>query len=145
MTVVVAASKALLSQRDASGFNVYWDMLVGERKSGSGPIQEEKRAIGDHKALILLGIGVTAGFVPYGSYGWAAFTILSKDYASPIVVEVTKRLASDTDPLATEHWSMQQQTKTARSGQLPWMRLPAEKTLNSSMPCCCTFRTRNIP
>jgi HEAT repeat protein len=76
-------------------------MLVRERKSGSGPIQEEERAIRDRKALILLGIGVTAGFVPYGSYGWAAFTILSKDHSSPIVVDVTNRLSNDTDPLAT--------------------------------------------
>jgi hypothetical protein len=68
-------------------------MLIGKRKSGEGPVVEQKRLIKDPKAMTLMMIGIAAGFAPYAGYGWAMFQVISKDYASPVRVEAVKKLA----------------------------------------------------
>lgn len=95
--VAFAASSALLSLGDPSGYTIYREVLVGEHKSGEGPLEEEKRLVKDPKALSLMMIGVAAGFAPYGGYAWAAFEVLSKDYTGPVRVEAALKLATDRD------------------------------------------------
>jgi HEAT repeat protein len=96
--VALAASSALLSLGDPSGYIVYRDVLLRRRKSGEGALEDEKRLVKDPQALSLMMLGVGAGFAPYAGYAWAAFQVLSKDYAGPVRVEAAQKLASDPDP-----------------------------------------------
>jgi len=96
--VALAASSALLSLGDSSGYATYRDVLIRKRKSGEGPVEEEKQLLKDRKAMTLMMLGVAAGFAPYAGYGWAMYEVLSKDYAGPIRVEAARKLATDQDP-----------------------------------------------
>jgi HEAT repeat protein len=96
--VALAASSALLSLGDSDGFAIYREVLVGKRKSGEGPVEEEKRLLNDPKATTLMVLGVAVGFAPYAGYGWAMYEVLSKDYAGPVRAEAAQRLATDRDP-----------------------------------------------
>jgi HEAT repeat protein len=92
-----AASNALLSLGDSSGYAIYYEVLIGKRKSGEGPVEEQKRLIKDPKAMTLMMLGTAAGFAPYAGYGWAMFQAISKDYAGPVRVEAMQKLAKDPD------------------------------------------------
>jgi len=96
--VALAASSALVSVGDSSGYAIYRDVPVGKRKSGEGAVEEEKRLVKDPKAMTLMMVGVAAGFGPYTGYAWATFAVLSKDYAGPVLVEAAMKLATDRDP-----------------------------------------------
>ncbi|HKV79703.1 MAG TPA: HEAT repeat domain-containing protein [Candidatus Sulfotelmatobacter sp.] len=96
--VAFAASSALLSLGDPSGYTIYREVLLGKRKSGEGPLEEEKRLIEDPKALTMMMLGVGAGFAPYAGYAWAGFEVLSKDYTGPVRVSAALKLATDRDP-----------------------------------------------
>lgn len=92
-----AASNALLSLGDSSGYAIYYEVLIGKRKSGEGPVEEQKRLIKDPKAMTLMMLGTAAGFAPYAGYGWAMFQVISKDYAGPVRVEAVQKLTKDAD------------------------------------------------
>jgi len=96
--VALAASSALLTFGDPCGYVIYREVLVGKRKSGEGPVAEEGRLLKDPKALSLMMLGVAVGFAPYAGYAWAAYEVLSKDYAGPVLVEAAQKLATDRDP-----------------------------------------------
>lgn len=90
-----AASNALLSLGDSSGYAIYYQVLIGKHKTGEGPMEEQKRLIKDPKAMTLMMLGIASGFAPYGGYGWAVFQVMSKDYAGPVRAEAAHKLAKD--------------------------------------------------
>lgn len=90
-----AASNALLSLGDSSGYAIFYEVLIGKRKTGEGPVEEQKRLVKDPEAMTLMMLGIAVGFAPYAGYGWAAFQIMSKDYAGPVRVEAAHKLAKD--------------------------------------------------
>jgi HEAT repeat protein len=95
--VEFAASNALLSLGDSSGYAIYYQVLIGRHKTGEGPVEEQKRLVKDPKAMTLMMLGIAAGFAPYAGYGWAMFQVMSKDYDGPIRVEAAHKLAKDPD------------------------------------------------
>ncbi|MGA8305420.1 MAG: HEAT repeat domain-containing protein [Candidatus Acidiferrales bacterium] len=95
--VFFAAADSLLSMGDSSGYDVYYEILTGERKSGEGLIAAKKKLITDERAMVLLAMGVGIGFAPYASYGWMAWQELSKDYSTPVRLNALKKLANDPD------------------------------------------------
>lgn len=90
-----AASNALLSLGDSSGYTIYYQVLTGKRKSGEGPLEEQKRLVRDPKAMTLMMLDIAVGFAPYGGYSWAMVQVISKDYAGPIRIEAAEKLAKD--------------------------------------------------
>lgn len=90
-----AASNALLSLGDSSGYAIFYQVLIGRCKTGEGPVEEQKRLVKDPQAMTLMMLGIAAGFVPYAGYGWAAFQVMSKDYAGPVRAEAAHKLAKD--------------------------------------------------
>jgi len=95
--VFFAAADSLLLLGDPSGYDLYREVLTGERRSGEGLIGGKKRLIANRKEMVLLGIGVAAGFAPYAGYGWMMRQELSKDYVTPVRVNALKKLANDPD------------------------------------------------
>jgi HEAT repeat protein len=95
--VFYAAADSLLSMGDSSGYDVYYEILTGERKRGEGLIAAKKKLITDERAMVLLAMGVGIGFAPYASYGWMVWQELSKVYATPVRLNALKKLANDPD------------------------------------------------
>jgi len=95
--VFYAAADSLLLLGDHAGYDLYVEMLTGERKSGEGYFEEKRKLLTDHKALALVALGVGIGYAPYASYGWIVWREFSKDYVSPVKVNALKKLANDPD------------------------------------------------
>jgi HEAT repeat protein len=95
--VSFAAASALLSLGDSTGYVVYYEVLIGERKSGEGPVEDQKKRVRDNRALTMMGLGIGMGFLPYAGYGWAMYQVLTKDYDGPVLVAAAQKLADDPD------------------------------------------------
>ncbi len=95
--VFFAAADSLLSLGDPAGYDVYYEILTGERKSGQNWISEKKRLITDERAMVLLALGVGIGFAPYAGYGWMVWEELAKDYGTPVRINALKKLGNDPD------------------------------------------------
>jgi len=102
VAVVLAASNALLLLGDASGYDAYYEILIGERKSGASLIEEHKQLLKDSKKMAELAFESGIGFVPYGGVGWGIVKAVSKDYSSPVRAEAATKLSSGMDVRISE-------------------------------------------
>ena len=96
-SVVLAAASALISFKDPAAYDVYYEVLVGERKTGKGVIADEKKTLKDPKKMAELGVEGGIGFVPFAGIGLSAFKTLHADDVSPVRAAAAKMLANDTD------------------------------------------------
>lgn len=101
-SVALAAGHALNLMHDDSAYEVYYEVLRGERKTGKGLIASQKSMLSDPKKLAQLGFEEGIGFIPFAGIGWGAIKTLTKDDASPIRAAAAKVLASDPDPATTQ-------------------------------------------
>jgi len=113
--VFFAAADSLVLLGDPTGYDVYYEVLIGERKSGAGLIAAKKKLITDPRAMVLLGLGVGIGFAPYAGYGWMMSQDFSKDYVSPVRITALKKPENDPDPsisrglvraASDKHWTV---------------------------------------
>lgn len=98
ISVALAAANALESMHDRSGYQVYYEILTGERKASKGVIAEQEQTLKDPKKLAMIGFEEGIGFVPFAGIGWEAYRRLGKSDASPVRAAAAKHLASDPDP-----------------------------------------------
>ena len=101
-SVVLACGRSLIALGDPLGFNVYYAVLTGERKSGGGLLDEQKKMLSDPKKMAQFGFEQGIGFVPFGGIGYGAFKAATKDDASPVRAAAAKILAKDPDPKSGE-------------------------------------------
>ncbi len=97
-SVVLAAAHALQSMHDDAGYEVYYEILTGERKTNEGMIAQGTAAMKDPKKMAQLGFEEAIGFIPYAGIGWQAYRVLSKNNQNPVRAAAAKVLASDPDP-----------------------------------------------
>jgi hypothetical protein len=97
-SVALAAGQALTQMDDASGYDVYYEVLTGERKARKGLLASQESILKDPKKLAGLGIAQGVGFIPFGGFGWEAFKLLVKDDVSPVRASAARMLAKDPDP-----------------------------------------------
>jgi HEAT repeat protein len=95
--VYYAAADSLLTLGDPTGYDVYYEILTGERKNRENWIAEKKRLVADQRAMVLLGLGVGIEFAPYAGYALMVWEELSKDYRTPVRINALKKLANDPD------------------------------------------------
>jgi HEAT repeat protein len=100
--VVLAAAHALDLMHDNSAYEVYYEVLNGERKAGKGLISSQASLLHDPKKMAALGFEEGIGFVPFAGIGWGAIKVITKDDASPVRAAAAKVLARDPDPATTE-------------------------------------------
>lgn len=100
--VAVAAAHALDLMHDDRAYDVYYEILTGERKSSKGLIASQTEMLKDPKKLAQLGFSEGIGFIPFASIGWEAFKVIKKDDSSPVRVAAAKVLANDPDPASTK-------------------------------------------
>lgn len=100
--VALAAAHALDEMHDNSAYEVYYEVLTGQRKAGRGLIASQTAVLRDPKKMALLGFEQGIGFVPFADIGWVAFRTITKDDTSPVRAAAAKVLAKDPDPAATK-------------------------------------------
>jgi len=101
-SVIMACGRSLIALGDPLGFNVYYAVLTGERKSGQSLLDDQKKMLSDPKKMAQFGFEQGIGFVPFGGLGYGAFKMVSKDDTSPVRAAAAKILARDPDPLSGE-------------------------------------------
>lgn len=100
--VVLSAAQALIELKDEDGYQVYYEILTGERKSSGGLIASQEAMLKDPKRLLDLGFHEGLGFVPFGGISWEAYKTITKDDVTPLRAAAAKKLAQDPDPDSTK-------------------------------------------
>jgi HEAT repeat protein len=95
--VVLAAAHSLLTMKDTSAYQAYYEILTGERKGSKGVVAAEIDTLKDPKQLALLGFEEGIGFVPFAGIGYAAVKTMVKDDSSPVRAAAARVLADDPD------------------------------------------------
>ncbi len=98
LSVVLAAAHSLLTLKDTSPYDVYYEILTGSRK-GSGLISGELAILEDPKKMALLGLREGIGYIPFGDIGYMAVRTVTKDSSAPVRATAAKVLADDPDPV----------------------------------------------
>ena len=96
--VIMAAGKSLINLGDNRGYNVYYAILTGERKSGTSLMDEQKKMLNDPKKMAQFGFEQGIGFIPFAGLGYGAFKMVTKDNTSPVLAAAAFTLARDPDP-----------------------------------------------
>jgi HEAT repeat protein len=102
VTVVLSAAHALVTLGDETGYEVFYAVLTGERKSGQSLLAQQKKMLDDPKKLAGLGFQAGMGFVPFGGLGLSAFKLITKDDTSAVLAAAAITLAADKDPKSGE-------------------------------------------
>jgi HEAT repeat protein len=101
-SVALAAAHALDLMHDGSAYEVYYEVLTGQRKAGKGLIASQTSILKDPRKMAQLGFEQGIGFVPFAGVGWVAVKTITKDDTSPVRAAAAKVLAKDPDPAATK-------------------------------------------
>lgn len=100
LPVVMAAAHALRLLNDPACYDVYYEVLIGERKGNSGMVAQEMKVFHDPKQVAEMGIGEGIGFVPFAGIGWQAVQTIMKDKKNGTAAKAAliSALATDPDP-----------------------------------------------
>lgn len=101
-SVALAAAHSLVLMHDNSAYEVYYEILNGERKAGRGLIASQVSILHDPKKMAELGFEEGIGFIPFAGIGWGAIKAIRKDDLSPVRAAAAKVLAKDPDPATTK-------------------------------------------
>jgi len=99
--VALAAAHSLLTMKDARAYDVYYEILTGDRKASKGVIAGQLDTLKDPSKVALLGFEEGIGFVPFAGIGYTAVRTIMKDDSSPVRAAAAAVLVNDRDP-ATE-------------------------------------------
>ena len=97
-SVALAAAHALDLMHEDSAYDVYYEILTGQRRSGKGLIASQTDMLKDPKKVAQLGFEEGIGFIPFAGIGWEAIKVIKKNDSSPIRAAAAKVLAGDPDP-----------------------------------------------
>jgi HEAT repeat protein len=97
--VTLAAAHSLLTMKDALAYEVYYEILTGERRGSKGLVAEQLDTLRDPKKMALLGIEEGIGFVPFAGIGYTAYRNIMKDDGSPVRAAAAKVLIDDHDTI----------------------------------------------
>jgi hypothetical protein len=97
--VVMAAANSLRELKDSQpAYEVYFDLLTGERKSGDGLVATQLQTLKDPKQLAAIGVSEGVGFIPFAGIGWDAWRTIHKKDPNPVRAVAATYLAHDPDP-----------------------------------------------
>ncbi|WP_058185765.1 HEAT repeat domain-containing protein [Terracidiphilus gabretensis] len=98
VSVVVSCAWSLVTLGDPLGYGVYYAVLTGQKKSGGGLLDDQKKMLHDPKKMAEFGIDEGIGFIPFAGLGKDAFKMLTKDDSSPVRAAAAGMLEKDPDP-----------------------------------------------
>ncbi len=98
-SVVMAAAASLVLLKNDEGYEVDYELLTRERKSGEPLTQQAKDTMRDRNRMITLVIEQGLEFAPFGGYGVAAWQALhTMNNTAPVRAQAALSLARDPDP-----------------------------------------------
>ncbi|MGB8493244.1 MAG: HEAT repeat domain-containing protein [Candidatus Acidiferrum sp.] len=97
ISVAFAAAHSLLALKSDAGYEVYYAVMTGKRKSG-GMIEQQWDELKEPKKAAEFAFEQGIGFVPYAGAALEAFQMLTKKDPSPVRAAAATALASDPDP-----------------------------------------------
>ena len=100
--MVLAAAHSLLILKDPSSYQIYYAVLMGDKKSNVGLVQSQLNRVKDHKQLAQIGVEEGSGFVPFGGMGYEAYRQIRKHDNSSVRASAARFLADDPDPLSED-------------------------------------------
>jgi HEAT repeat protein len=138
--VVLAAAHSLLLLKDPSGYQIFYAVLMGDKKSSVGLVQSQLNRLKDPKQLAQIGFEEGIGFVPFGGMGYEAYRTIHKHDSSPVRATVARFLADDPDPISEDALI---QTALADNDEI--VRLAALDALTQrGDPNCITRLLKNL-
>jgi HEAT repeat protein len=101
-SVALAAAHSLDLMHDNSAYEVYYEILNGERKAGKGLIASQTSMLRDPKKMAEFGFEEGIGFIPFAGIGWGVIKAIRKGDSSPVRAAAARVLARDPDPATTK-------------------------------------------
>ncbi|HEY0161233.1 MAG TPA: HEAT repeat domain-containing protein [Edaphobacter sp.] len=95
--VVIAAARALVAMNDPTGYDIFFAILTGQRKSNEGMVESQKKMFQDPKKLAKFSFEQGINFVPFGGLGLNIVRTLTKDSVSPVRAGAARVLSNDPD------------------------------------------------
>ena len=97
--VVMAAAQSLRElKQDGTAYEVYYEMLMGERKRSDGVIAQQLETLKNPKELAKIGFAEGIGYIPFAGIGWDAYRTMHKKDPNPARAVAAPLLAHDPDP-----------------------------------------------
>ena len=95
--VMLASAHALSLMKDSTAYEIYYAILMGDKKTSAGMIQAQVDRLKDPKQVAQMGLQEGIGFVPYAGMGYEAYRQLLKHDSSPVRAAAARFLALDPD------------------------------------------------
>jgi HEAT repeat protein len=102
ISVVLAAAHSLLLLKDSSAYEIYYAILMGDKKGSTGLVESQINRFKDPKQLAEMGISQGVGFVPFGGMGYEAYRQIRKHDSSPVRAAAARFLANDPDAMSED-------------------------------------------
>jgi len=100
--VMLASAHALYLMKDPAAFEIYYAILMGDKKTSAGMIQAQVDRLKDPKQVAQMGLQEGIGFVPYAGMGYEAYRQLLKHDSSPVRAAAARFLALDPDSISED-------------------------------------------
>src|SRR5258708_36686441 len=97
----MSVAHSLIQINENTGFELYYDVLVGEKKGGCSLIAGQLNDLKTPERAIKFAFDQGIGFVPYGGYGMQAVHAWQKTRTSPTPLRAPRALAESPVPLPT--------------------------------------------
>jgi HEAT repeat protein len=101
-SVMLAATHALYVFKDPLAYEVYYAILMGDKKTSAGVIHSQIDRLKDPKQVAQMGFEEGIGFVPYAGIGYEAYRQLRKHDNSPVRATAARYLAQDPDAVSED-------------------------------------------
>ena len=102
ISVVLAAAHSLLLLKDPSAYEIYYAIMMGDKKASAGLMESQINRIKDPKQVAEMGISQGVGFVPFGGMGYEAYRQIRKHDSSPARAAAARFLANDPDAMSED-------------------------------------------
>lgn len=96
--VVLAAAQSLVSLKSEQGYDIYYEVLTGQRKGGRSAVEKELAIVRNPRKLAEMGFEQGIGFVPFGGMGLEVFRALQSGSELGVRAAAATMLAHDPDP-----------------------------------------------
>ena len=129
ISVALAACHALVQLKSNSGYDLYYALVIGNRKGSRSLITEELDQMRTPSRAIRFAFDQGIGFIPYGGYGKEALHAWRKRNTAPTRAAAARELADDPDPRTSER-SQKLYLTTPGSSAPP----PSKPSLSGAIP-----------
>ena len=103
VSVVLASAHSLYLLKDKSAYEIYYAVMMRDRKSTNGLVQAQLDRLKDPKQMMELGFQEGLGFVPFGGMGYEAFKELTRKGGTEGARAASARfLAHDPDQISED-------------------------------------------